>query len=86
MYNYYSVGDSLAVSPEGTRSKTGHLRPFKKGGFHLAQQLEWPILPVSIHGAFDLWPPKSGFTRCGCVELRYHEHVTVRQEQVSYFL
>lgn len=41
---------SIWIAPEGTRSKTGHLGPFKKGGFHLALQTGMRILPVSIDG------------------------------------
>ena len=41
---------SLWIAPEGTRSRTGKLGPFKKGGFHLAVNTGLPILPVSIDG------------------------------------
>lgn len=41
---------SIWIAPEGTRSKTGRLGPFKKGGFHLALQTGMRILPVSIDG------------------------------------
>lgn len=66
------AGNSLAISPEGTRSTTGHLLPFKKGAFHLVQELRWPMLPVSIHGAFELWGPKQALVRRGTVIVRYH--------------
>jgi 1-acyl-sn-glycerol-3-phosphate acyltransferase len=35
---------------EGTRSRTGHLQPFKKGPFFLAMSTGAPVIPVSIHG------------------------------------
>jgi 1-acyl-sn-glycerol-3-phosphate acyltransferase len=46
------LGDavSLWIAPEGTRSKTGHLGRFKKGGFHLAMEADMRILPVAIDG------------------------------------
>ena len=62
---------SVAVSPEGTRTKDGHLvLPFKKGVFHLSQQMQAPILPLAIHGAFDLWPPSRLFTGVGEITVR----------------
>lgn len=47
------------VAPEGTRSGTGELGPFKKGGFMLAIQTEAIIIPVSIQGANHILPAKS---------------------------
>jgi 1-acyl-sn-glycerol-3-phosphate acyltransferase len=46
------LGDavSLWIAPEGTRSKTGRLGKFKKGGFHLAKEAGMRILPVGIDG------------------------------------
>ncbi len=43
-------GVHLTAFPEGTRSRTGKLLPFKKGPFYLAQQTGAPIVPVSIYG------------------------------------
>ncbi|MCP4503256.1 MAG: 1-acyl-sn-glycerol-3-phosphate acyltransferase [Deltaproteobacteria bacterium] len=50
-------GVSLWVAAEGTRSRDGRLLKFKKGGFHLAQQLEMPIVPTWISGTLDVIPP-----------------------------
>jgi len=59
-------GRSVAVSPEGTRTTDGHLiLPFKKGPFHLQEQTSAPLLPVVIHGAYELWPPRQLFTATG---------------------
>jgi 1-acyl-sn-glycerol-3-phosphate acyltransferase len=46
-------GTSIWIAPEGTRSETGKLQPFKKGGFHLALDSGARILPVSIVGTRD---------------------------------
>ena len=48
-------GKSVVMYPEGTRSTTGEVGPFKKGAFHLAQQAGVKIVPVSINGTYQVW-------------------------------
>ncbi|HLK35204.1 MAG TPA: lysophospholipid acyltransferase family protein [Polyangiaceae bacterium] len=43
-------GTHVWISPEGTRSRTGQLLPFKKGAFYLALASGLPILPVTLSG------------------------------------
>ena len=42
---------SVMIFPEGTRSVTGDLLPFKDGAFRLAIEAQVPILPLAVHGA-----------------------------------
>jgi len=49
-------GVHIWIAPEGTRSRTGELLPFKKGGFALSLEAGLPILPVAIKGTRDVLP------------------------------
>jgi len=48
-----STNVSVMIFPEGTRSKTGELRPFKTGAFRLAIEAQAPILPLAVYGTRD---------------------------------
>ena len=49
-------GKSVAIAPEGTRTVSPRLAPFKKGAFHLAMQAGVPIVPIVIHNSLDVAP------------------------------
>lgn len=49
-------GKSVVIAPEGTRTVSPKLAPFKKGAFHLAIQAGVPIVPIVIHNAGDVAP------------------------------
>lgn len=54
-------GVSLVVFPEGHRSLDGHLAQFKRGAFTIADQLQIPVVPVSIHGTYEVMPKQRDF-------------------------
>lgn len=70
-------GFSFLVFPEGTRSRDGHLQPFKRGGFFLAMAGGVPIVPVTIRGTFELMPRGRFFIDKGPVHVEFHKPVAV---------
>ena len=64
-----STGSSVVIFPEGTRSETGELRPFKPGAFELALSTGRPLLPVVIRGTARALP-KHGFVLRGRHDIR----------------
>ena len=47
---------SLVGFPEGARTFTGHMGVFKRGAFMLADDIELPVVPLTINGSFDVMP------------------------------
>jgi len=52
-------GSSVYLFPEGTRSTTGTVKPFRPGAFILARENKLPILPIAINGTRDALPKES---------------------------
>lgn len=72
-------GTSVVIFPEGTRSKTGAIGPFKKGAFKLALDLELPILPITIKGTRDILPSGSIDLRPGKVAMMIHRPIEIHK-------
>ncbi|HHC08835.1 MAG TPA: 1-acyl-sn-glycerol-3-phosphate acyltransferase [Actinobacteria bacterium] len=68
-------GYSLIVFPEGTRSRSGDMLPFKKGAFRIAIDNEVPIVPVVLCGTHDVYPPGAWTFRPGRASLTILEPV-----------
>lgn len=75
---FLSSGTHIWIAPEGTRSLTGDLLPFKKGGFVLALDTGLPILPVSIRGTRNVLPKgRMRTTRGVSVDVTFHPSIDV---------
>lgn len=65
-------GVSVVFFPEGTRSRSGELQGFKKGAFRLAQELQLPILPITLHDTDHVLPSDTTSIVPGSVTLEYN--------------
>jgi long-chain acyl-CoA synthetase len=64
-------GRNMVIFPEGARSRDGSLLPFKKSFAILSKELNVPIVPVAIKGAFESLSIGSRFPRPGKITLRF---------------
>lgn len=65
-------GAAVMIFPEGGRSFDGNLGRFKLGAFRLAVTLGATVLPVTIAGGFEAWPPQRTLPRRGKMTITYH--------------
>ena len=68
-------GNSFLIFPEGTRSRTAELLPFKKGGFIMAIKAHAPIVPVAVQGGRDAMRRGSKIIRPVTVSVRIGEPI-----------
>ena len=68
-------GISIVFFAEGTRSRSGELKNFKKGAFRLAQELGLPILPVTIYNTRYVLPSDTLDLMPGKVKLRFNDPI-----------
>jgi len=66
-------GRILCIFPEGARSFDGRLGQFKKGAAILAREIGVPMIPVAIHGAYEVWPRDSRRIRLHKIKVVFGE-------------
>ena len=49
-------GTSVVIFPEGTRTPDGTLQEFKKGALLIAAKAQVPVVPIAIHGSYQVQP------------------------------
>jgi 1-acyl-sn-glycerol-3-phosphate acyltransferase len=69
-------GEPLVIFPEGGRSRDGRLQPFLPGAFRIALHADAPVVPVTIAGAFEAWPPQRRLPRPAPIRITYHSPLT----------
>lgn len=73
--NKIKRGVSVLIFPEGTRSRDGNIRPFKKGGFVLAIDSGVPIVPVVITGTRSIMSKGKFRINAGHVNMVIHKPI-----------
>jgi 1-acyl-sn-glycerol-3-phosphate acyltransferase len=76
-------GNSFLIFPEGTRSKTAEMLPFKKGGFLMALKAQAPIVPVAISGGRAAMHKGSAIIRPVDISIRVGEPIETAGMQTS---
>ncbi len=72
-------GVSLIAFAEGSRTRTGHVQPFKKGIFSIAQKLGVPIVPMSIVGSYEFFRTGNWMLRPGTITAYLHDTIDTSQ-------
>lgn len=73
-----AAGRSIVIFPEGTRTKPGATKPYKKGVFALAEATGAQVIPVA-HNAGQCWPRNSFRKYAGTITLRFLAPVEAKQ-------
>jgi 1-acyl-sn-glycerol-3-phosphate acyltransferase len=68
-------GISLIAFAEGSRTRDGHVQPFKKGIFNLAQKFSVPIVPVSIAGSYEFFQTGNWMLYPGKITVFLHDTI-----------
>lgn len=74
-------GMSIVIFPEGARTWTGKVGPFKKGAYQLAMEFNLPMVPITIDGAFKVLPRSSHLPRPGHIKLTIHPAVAAPAQE-----
>ena len=76
-------GYSFLIFPEGTRSRDGRLGPFRRGGFFLAVESGAPIIPVAVHGTYEMMPRGQWYVGRGRIRIDFLEPVPGRNYAIE---
>ena len=68
-------GMSIVVFPEGRRTDTGMMGPFKNGAFKLALEFGLPVVPITIDGSYRVMPRSTFNVTPGTITLTFHEPI-----------
>ena len=69
-------GVSIMLFPEGARTLTGKMKRFKRGAYHIAYDLQLPIVPLTINGPFDVLKRGESLIHPGKMELIIHKPIS----------
>ena len=72
-------GTHIGILPEGSRTTSGRMLPFKKGPFHMAINTQTPILPVVVKGGFKFKPKNRWYIKPGIIDIEVGEPIDVTE-------
>ena len=76
-------GYHIVILPEGTRTITGELGHFKKGGFHLAKNTNARILPIVTRGLFNIKPKNRWTIYPGTIEIKICKPIETDNKEIN---
>ena len=74
--NLKQGNSSIFLFPEGTRTSDGSIGKFKRGAFQIASELNLPIVPMTLNGAYERLRKGSYIVEPGLIELIIHAPIT----------
>ncbi|MFH1478146.1 MAG: AMP-binding protein [Candidatus Omnitrophota bacterium] len=79
--SYYVLKNNkaLCVFPEGTRSRDGKLKDFKKGIGMLGKEMDLVYIPTHIKGSYEAWPSSRKFPRFYPIKVVFGKKITSRE-------
>ncbi|MDR1557694.1 MAG: 1-acyl-sn-glycerol-3-phosphate acyltransferase [Tannerellaceae bacterium] len=77
-------GASVIVFPEGSRTYTGKMVPFKKGAFQMAADLHLPIVPITLNGPYKVLPIGSCRLKRHRMEMIIHPPVSTEETEAGH--
>lgn len=78
-----SKGISMVIFPEGARSRTGKIARFKRGPFIIAQEMNLPVVPITINGAYEVMKIGTFILNPHKMELIIHKPILPTDESFS---
>jgi len=75
------TGQSLIIFPEGGRTSDGRIRPFKRGAYQIAVDLQLPLVPVTLNGPYKVMPIGSWDIRPHRLEMTIHPPVVPHKKE-----
>ena len=79
-------GYHIVILPEGTRTMSGKLNSFKKGGFHLARNTKARIIPVIVQGLYDIKPKNRWYIKPGKINIVVEKPIAIDNKTVEELL
>jgi hypothetical protein len=77
------AGEVFGIFPEGGRSHYGPMNPLKSGVARLAMITGAPIVPITIQGAFKVWPKHQLLPKPGRVRVTFHPPIRLEAQELK---